>query len=873
VLFGRAILPLTPLWERDHPIALVPFFKASDLCREEGCERLPSREALRHFDARDRQASWQIRQFVADARLGNFDLSRMDDYEVLDVIRDALRDGRLIAVQKGAGKSDSPSATVGLRRLVVQVEKATRGKLSYGGRQYKLVVDLDLGRVPGRDYYEVASQSEARAVLDSAASEQGASADLLKKASEKLTKDWRPPFQPDGLILLRRIRQSSAPVKDTEPAMTPSQMKAMMEKDSAEEPTIRLVNVEAPTFVPGAETIRLSYAIDGPVAKADAVVMIVKSVPAKGDRAMVESLAVPGPYAASGEVNWDGKAATEGGFITLKGSPYEVTFELTSKSGAKSKSSPGKLRIDVKDIKIVVDDKGPLDVADQWKTTVGALVDELKKSGMPGDCEGRVVLDSPAFKASRRDGKSDMDDATSFLEYKNAVAVGPAIPFLARIALKSKSGEGKRSAPVLIGTRLLWDFKLESSADLDGSLSGRGMHAAAKTFVKKAASFEETVTQPKGTSAHLKVGGFRTKSSDRATVGIQWTSGDEWNMTAPKERDWAAFTECGDGADDSVDSAVYFRLGRMAGDAHKVRAVVDVDESLDVKDEAAPEGAPTAHRSNTIKLVTWRRIPIVATWIVGTTTTPISTAPLTAEYKKAALLIEPGPGVAPQDIGAKWATEYKTVADGYVKAKDPFLGKALESDPQGYPVRFRDFMDYWDLANPDAGFFGDLWERIKNFFGADDEQKYKKKCDDAWYGVLADVALRIPIPDKGITAVKFGQNGPHNQNPDEGSFTAGVAPSIDGLTDRNKAIFFQFTVSDDAKTFIHEVGHTLFLAHAPGHFTPGKQPAGFQPNAHDKDQVCLMSYSSRKRFLCGLCFVKLAGWNYLQVNNDGSVKP
>jgi hypothetical protein len=231
VLFGRAILPLTPLWERDHPIALVPFFKASDLCREEGCERLPSREALRHFDARDRQASWQIRQFVADARLGNFDLSRMDDYEVLDVIRDALRDGRLIAVQKGAGKSDSPSATVGLRRLVVQVEKATRGKLSYGGRQYKLVVDLDLGRVPGRDYYEVASQSEARAVLDSAASEQGASADLLKKASEKLTKDWRPPFsEPDGLILLRRIPVSVAAPKDTGPAIAPSQMKTLLEK-------------------------------------------------------------------------------------------------------------------------------------------------------------------------------------------------------------------------------------------------------------------------------------------------------------------------------------------------------------------------------------------------------------------------------------------------------------------------------------------------------------------------------------------------------------------------------------------------------------------------------------------------------------------
>jgi hypothetical protein len=34
-----------------------------------------------------------------------------------------------------------------------------------------------------------------------------------------------------------------------------------------------------------------------------------------------------------------------------------------------------------------------------------------------------------------------------------------------------------------------------------------------------------------------------------------------------------------------------------------------------------------------------------------------------------------------------------------------------------------------------------------------------------------------------------------------------------------------------------------------------------------------MSYSSGKKALCGLCLLKLAGWNYLQVNNDGNIKP
>ena len=167
---------------------------------------------------------------------------------------------------------------------------------------------------------------------------------------------------------------------------------------------------------------------------------------------------------------------------------------------------------------------------------------------------------------------------------------------LARITLKSKAGDGKRSAPALIGIRVLWDFKLESSADLDGSLDARGMHPAAKTFVKKPASFEEALTQPKGTSAHMKVGGFRAKSADRATAGTQWVAGDKWTMTAPKARDWAALTDCGTGSDD-VDSAVYFRPGHLAGNVHKVRAFVDVDEKLDVKDEAAPDGVPAPQRS------------------------------------------------------------------------------------------------------------------------------------------------------------------------------------------------------------------------------------------------------------------------------------
>ena len=73
------------------------------------------------------------------------------------------------------------------------------------------------------------------------------------------------------------------------------------------------------------------------------------------------------------------------------------------------------------------------------------------------------------------------------------------------------------------------------------------------------------------------------------------------------------------------------------------------------------------------------------------------------------------------------------------------------------------------------------------------------------------------------------------------------------------------------ETLIHEVGHLLFLAHAPGHFDPPKQPDGYQPNAHDKNEFCIMSYHNSKKHLCGLCQLKLRGWHYSGVKNDGTL--
>ena len=206
---------------------------ALDLRRDEGYEDVPAREALRIFDKMDRLPSWEMRDFAARARLPRVYLHETDDQQLLFMIRQAIADSRLIAFRKSDGAGKTTSETVERRRLVRQIEQQTRGRLNFSGRQYKLVVDVDLGKVPGRDNYEVVGREDARRVLGGLAKQSGTAGDLvgwLTSAIEKLTPDWRPPRQPDGLILLRRIKAQVAPIDSAEPALTPSQLKKLARK-------------------------------------------------------------------------------------------------------------------------------------------------------------------------------------------------------------------------------------------------------------------------------------------------------------------------------------------------------------------------------------------------------------------------------------------------------------------------------------------------------------------------------------------------------------------------------------------------------------------------------------------------------------------
>jgi len=113
----------------------------------------------------------------------------------------------------------------------------------------------------------------------------------------------------------------------------------------------------------------------------------------------------------------------------------------------------------------------------------------------------------------------------------------------------------------------------------------------------------------------------------------------------------------------------------------------------------------------------------------------------------------------------------------------------------------------------------------------------------------------------GITVMHFD----HLHSQMGGAIGAGLAISVlNGMAadppdaTRNRCAFIFWNARID--TFVHEIGHHLFLPHSP--FPVGSPPGGSQRERHDElDAHCLMTYNRPRKSFCGLCQLRLRGWN------------
>ena len=639
--------------------------------------------------------------------------------------------------------------------------------------------------------------------------------------------------------------------------------------------TIRIVDVDTPHFIPSLEELTITYEITGPMGRIQNIKLVAESEKEPGRRLFEKDLGIPASPASS--VVWKGEATDPAfdGFLNLAASPYQVWMVLTTLSGTSAESNKGKVSVIPEAIEIFVDDKGPATIDDSAKTIIADLMDSIAKN----KGKGVVVLPSAIFKTD----STQMNNDLSFQLYKTKWRRGVSIPLYARIWLKGKDGKRKRVAQATAGTKVLWDVALETDAEFNATLKGRSLDKPAMSFVQQVTAYKKTATEPQGRTAHKYFGGQRTTNADRGADELQWVKiNDDWNALAPSQRTWGSHSLCKTTRAFDAETGICFACSRMAGDVHTVSAYIDTDGTPDTKDDKALVGIPAAKHSNAITFTTRRQISVVQSYKVGKGTTDVDLSTMTREYDKAAMTFDAAPGLAVQEVQASWRTAYQKVIAQLSKT-DNFVRDAALTDPELYPVKYKSFNDYWDHTHPKSGKVSKLFHRLFSFLQSADEETYRKECDKHAYRIYYDVVQSFPLGEKGLTIFKFGENGDHNMW--KGSFTAGIAPSIPKFTGIDKTMFLIFESGKADRILVHEVGHQVFLAHAPGHFDSGDsrtaqdakgnkitQPDGFQPNAHADNQWCVMSYhKSDPKELCGLCILKLSGWNYTKINMNGTI--
>lgn len=220
---GFASLVLTPFPEQER-LLLVRATDALRLCRDGSFATLPRHQAEARLMQVAGRVRTRLREFIQQVRLTALPLARCNDTELLRLVQSSVKSADLVVIRECARVEPSEdSSLLQQRRLVRAIPTGPRHGLDHEGRRYRLVADMDLGRVPDREHYEVVGQAEAVAVLTAlAAQAEPTLAGLLAQARDRLTRDWRPPLLPDGLILLRRARQVGAARPEPERLRQPS---------------------------------------------------------------------------------------------------------------------------------------------------------------------------------------------------------------------------------------------------------------------------------------------------------------------------------------------------------------------------------------------------------------------------------------------------------------------------------------------------------------------------------------------------------------------------------------------------------------------------------------------------------------------------
>ncbi len=625
----------------------------------------------------------------------------------------------------------------------------------------------------------------------------------------------------------------------------------------------------------GAETVKISYTIEDPEGRAEEAVLELFVLDDDGDEQVLwrRELTEAERGAGDHELDWNGQvdvsAALPEGFVSVLRSPYTLRLRLRGHGEADPLEAFTRVWVDVAELALELGDRTVLD-RELDRTLYDTLGGSLPTAGQTKT----LALVSNVFKTS----SAEMNDNSLFVEYQTLWGAGPRIPVFAAVKVKDSSAAAVLAPRALAGLALAWEW-------LDVAEDTSALHAPAKTYVDAAIDFDKDLTEPTGDDCHVDRGGKRGPGADPvfpeqagyAPQAALAAARFPFAVQRHVERANVAVSHAWTDGVAGGKTGVLFEPSRMAGDKWSLRV-------FPLRDLREDGPAPAAIQASTGTFETMREVHVVNYLKKNASIGDVGMAAFQGYYTAAKVTMEDKSGGSQTMVEA----DYNAKVAAAVAAQPAFVQAAIDSTVNqytagDYAVHFRAYAAFLTAFQAAQGWNAAQLATWLAGGGAtvNTASKYHARCK-TWAKDIAVAACDGYVhADAGINVLHF--SGLYNLETQAGGLQLnGFAPSFTS-TGRTKCAFvlcpgpgnYGGDSNSAEQTLTHEIGHHMFLPHAP--YPSGSLPGGAQATRHDATFAnCTMGYDyTAERKFCGLCMLRMRGWSadWLFPQPDENTRP
>lgn len=553
------------------------------------------------------------------------------------------------------------------------------------------------------------------------------------------------------------------------------------------------------------------------------------------------------------ELEFDGEVGAQApfpaGYVSVEQSPY--ILKLTVAAGGDERTRETSFRVVATRLELELGTDALLDRKDDKEVLAG-----MAALGIGALSHGPIHLRSNLFPVQLTE--LDADGTAGYNAYLQRWGSGPRIPLVASVFFRSSQGNDVLAPKAWGRRKVLWYFDYVDQNGLVPGPSG--------SFVRTSADYLKDATRPKGTACHVDRGGMRSVTSPghfRETANVSFP------VARPVVLRGGRFSGPADGGTHHGKTAVLFNPARQAGDGYFVRALFDPRDDLDVEEPSAQleqrTGTWVIRRELTVSRLFKKKgtVPEV----------PASAITSLPQFEHASMrLTVPDTSYHQLD-----ETTYNDTVARVVKNSPSAAIFRLAVNPNhnqfrngDWVVTIRSFSEFQffaaslpatDPAKAFAVAIAQTEAGYTTFLG-------NLVMPGLFFEIIEALALTLSGPE-GMFTLLF--DGVSNQDAVLSQWlkslpvtplstdisNSGFAPTT---PDRHRGV--ACATSTDTRTLAHEMGHSLFLHHALSSNAAGHGPGGqFFMKVHSSDGHCIMNYNPADTEFCGLCQLRLRGWD------------